>query len=78
MNWAALAPALRPHSPDGPQPEHADLACSVQRLVEDVLLDIVHWLYDRADSENLCLAGGVALNCVAPSTSALISVVTMS
>lgn len=71
VNWAAFAPALRPHSLEGPadrpQPEHADLACSVQRLVEDVLLDVVHWLYDRADSENLCLAGGVALNCVANS-----------
>jgi carbamoyltransferase len=44
---------------------HADLACSVQRVVEDVLIDLVGWLRDHTDSNALCLAGGVALNCVA-------------
>lgn len=45
--------------------DRVDLACSVQRVVEDVLLELVHWLRDATDHENLCLAGGVALNCVA-------------
>jgi carbamoyltransferase len=36
-------------------------------VVEEVLLDLVHWLGQRTDHENLCLAGGVALNCVANS-----------
>jgi carbamoyltransferase len=62
--WDDLAPARRPN--EGTlDPVHADLACSVQRVVEDVLLDLVGWLRDRTDGDALCLAGGVALNCVA-------------
>lgn len=50
-----------------PDPDHADLACSVQCVVEEVLLDLVRWLREHTESDNLCLAGGVALNCVANS-----------
>ncbi len=46
---------------------HADLACSVQQVVEEVLLDLVAWLRERVEGDSLCLAGGVALNCVANS-----------
>lgn len=42
-----------------------DLAASVQLVVEEVLLELVGWLRTRTDHGNLCLAGGVALNCVA-------------
>jgi carbamoyltransferase len=45
--------------------DHADLACSVQRVLEDVLLDLVRWLHARTGDTVLTLAGGVALNCVA-------------
>ncbi|EFG75862.1 Carbamoyltransferase [Mycobacterium parascrofulaceum ATCC BAA-614] len=62
--WDELAPRRRPHE-ETLDPAHADLACSVQRVVEDVLLDLVGWLRDRTDGDALCLAGGVALNCVA-------------
>ncbi|ORB73259.1 carbamoyltransferase family protein [Mycobacterium scrofulaceum] len=62
--WGGLAPRRRPHE-ETLDPVHADLACSVQRVVEDVLLDLVGWLRDRTDGDALCLAGGVALNCVA-------------
>lgn len=48
--------------------DRVDLACSVQQVLEEVLLDLVGWLRSRTDHENLCLAGGVALNCVANST----------
>ena len=44
---------------------HYDLARSLQRLLEDTLLEKVRYLYEVAPSKNLCLAGGVALNCVA-------------
>src|SRR5690349_23044380 len=44
-----------------------DLACSVQRVVEEVLLELVGWLREHTDRRYLCLAGGVALNCVANS-----------
>jgi carbamoyltransferase len=42
-----------------------DMACSVQVVLEDLLLAIVAHLHARVPSANLCLAGGVALNCVA-------------
>lgn len=45
----------------------ADLASSLQTVLEEILLEKVHYLHTRAPSENLCLAGGVALNCVANS-----------
>ena len=42
-----------------------DLAASVQKVIEDVLLAMTRNLADETGEENLCLAGGVALNCVA-------------
>jgi carbamoyltransferase len=47
--------------------EHADLAASVQRRLEEVLLDLARWLHDRTGDADLTMAGGVALNCVANS-----------
>ena len=72
VDWNSITPARAPgagkgHALDRPEPEHADLACSVQTVVEEVLLDLAGWLRERTDHENLCLAGGVALNCVANS-----------
>jgi carbamoyltransferase len=64
VDWRALAPAL-PQGGDGWTADHADLAASVQRVVEDVLLDLARWLYDRTGERRLTMAGGVALNCVA-------------
>ncbi|WP_062887718.1 carbamoyltransferase family protein [Mycobacterium avium] len=64
IDWERLAPPRPPHAATL-DPVHADLACSVQRVVEDVLLELVGWLRDRTDGDALCLAGGVALNCVA-------------
>lgn len=47
------------------EPFHHDVARSLQLVLEEVLLEKVAWLHGRTGSENLCLAGGVALNCVA-------------
>jgi len=47
--------------------EHADLACSVQRRLEEVLLELACWLYEQTGDRALTMAGGVALNCVANS-----------
>ncbi|MFQ5428882.1 MAG: carbamoyltransferase N-terminal domain-containing protein [Phycisphaerae bacterium] len=44
---------------------HMDLAASVQKVVEEIMLKTVHHLHKLTGSKNLCLAGGVALNCVA-------------
>lgn len=45
--------------------EHADLASSVQRRLEEVLLELAHGLHERTGETALTMAGGVALNCVA-------------
>jgi carbamoyltransferase len=63
VDWSVLAPK---RSPDQPwTAEHADLASSLQTVLEEVLLSLAEWLYDQTHARNLALAGGVALNCVA-------------
>jgi carbamoyltransferase len=42
-----------------------DLARSIQEVTEEVVLRLVRALHEETGAENLCLAGGVALNCVA-------------
>ena len=42
-----------------------DLAASVQAVTEEVVLRLTRTLAKEAETKNLCLAGGVALNCVA-------------
>jgi carbamoyltransferase len=42
-----------------------DLAASVQEVLEEVILRMTRSLASETGSKNLCLAGGVALNCVA-------------
>ena len=44
---------------------HMDLAASIQHVTEEVMLRIVRHLVETTGQKNLCLAGGVALNCVA-------------
>lgn len=44
---------------------HMDLAASVQAVTEEVVLKLTQSLAKEYDIQNLCLAGGVALNCVA-------------
>jgi carbamoyltransferase len=42
-----------------------DIAASIQSATEEIVLRIVRSLSKESDSKNLCMAGGVALNCVA-------------
>jgi carbamoyltransferase len=44
---------------------HQDMAKSLQCVLEDILIEKAEHLYRLFPSENLCMAGGVALNCVA-------------
>jgi len=44
---------------------HMDIGASVQKVTEDIMLKIARNLRTEYGIENLCLAGGVALNCVA-------------
>src|SRR5205823_11661174 len=57
------------HPPRIPESEitqfHKDVARSAQVVLEELLLIKVRYLHQRVPSENLCMAGGVALNVVA-------------
>lgn len=46
---------------------HKDLARSLQVVLEEILLEKSRYLYEATGSKKLCMAGGVALNCVANS-----------
>jgi carbamoyltransferase len=63
VDWNTVAP---PRSADAPwTADHADLASSLQTLLEEVLLELTSWLRAHTHAKYLALAGGVALNCVA-------------
>jgi carbamoyltransferase len=47
------------------QPRHADLAASVQSVLEERYFAFLNSISRRTRAKTLCLAGGVALNCVA-------------
>ncbi len=47
------------------EPRHMDLAASVQAVIEEIVLRLTRGLAKDTGQRNLCLAGGVALNCVA-------------
>jgi carbamoyltransferase len=55
--------------PRGPEQlltqHHMNLAASIQAVTEEVVLRLVRGLVAESGRKNLCLAGGVALNCVA-------------
>ena len=44
---------------------HMDLAASIQKVTEDIMIRLAKSLKKEFNLNNLCLAGGVALNCVA-------------
>lgn len=45
--------------------KHFDIAASIQKVTEEIMLTITRALAKQDTTGNLCLAGGVALNCVA-------------
>ena len=56
-------------APRNPEEEltqfHMDLAASIQEVTEEIVIKIARTLRDETGMRNICLAGGVALNCVA-------------
>lgn len=55
-----------PRAPEGPLTQREmDLARSVQVVTEEAMRNMAQHVYQQTGAENLCLAGGVALNCVA-------------
>jgi carbamoyltransferase len=79
MTWDGGEPSLGPvYSPKmletfGParvprselEPHHADLAASVQVVLEECYFALLRTVHVRTGLKKVCLAGGVALNCVA-------------
>ena len=57
-------PARQPDT-DELQQHHCDLALAIQRITEDIVLRMAREARRLTGSANICLAGGVALNCVA-------------
>lgn len=45
--------------------EHMDIARSIQEVTEEIVLRMARHVHQTTKENNLCLAGGVALNCVA-------------
>ncbi len=57
-----------PRSSDSPiEDRHLDIAASIQKVTERILLRMAQHVHDQTGLRQLCLAGGVALNCVANS-----------
>lgn len=56
-------PVRKAHEPI--EQKHMDIAASVQAVLEDSVLALGRGLAEETGEKNLCLAGGVALNCVA-------------
>ncbi len=55
-----------PRAPEAPiTRREMDIAASIQTVTEEVILRVARHLYAETGLPNLCLAGGVALNCVA-------------
>ena len=44
---------------------HMDIASSIQKVTEEIMIKLVKAIREEYKIKNLCLAGGVALNCVA-------------
>lgn len=44
---------------------YKDIAASAQKILEDVIIEIVKYFYHETGLRKICLAGGVALNCLA-------------
>ena len=65
IDWARYAPAVAKGGELSR--EHAALASTVQTRLEEVVIELAHWLHERTGDDGLALAGGVALNCVANS-----------
>jgi carbamoyltransferase len=55
-----------PRKPESPLTQREkDIAMSVQKVTEEIVLKMAAYLHRETGQKNLCMAGGVALNCVA-------------
>ena len=66
LNAVSLSDKLGPpREPGAPlEQRHFDIAASLQHALEEAVLHLAAWLHAQTNLSSLCLAGGVALNCV--------------
>lgn len=63
--WANLFGFPKRQEDDTLSQQHCNLALAIQIITEEIVLKMAHEAKRITQSENLCMAGGVALNCVA-------------
>ena len=57
---------MKPRNPETELTQfHMDLAASIQSVTEEIVIKLAKSLRNETDQKNLCISGGVALNCVA-------------
>ncbi len=55
-----------PRKPEAPVTQREmGIAASIQQVTEEVVLRLVRTIHQELGMDDLCLVGGVALNCVA-------------
>lgn len=63
--WERLFGFKRRDEEEDIRQEHCDLALAIQHITEEIVIQMARHLKQLSGSDNLCMAGGVALNCVA-------------
>ena len=63
--WETLFGIPKRQPNDELKPEHGNLGLAIQRVTEEVVINMAREARRLTDTDNLVLAGGVALNCVA-------------
>jgi len=63
--WQKLFGVKRREAKDEMLSEHCDMALAIQQVTEDIFLKMAATAKEKTGCRNICLAGGVALNCVA-------------
>jgi carbamoyltransferase len=63
--WQQLFGFKKRREEDALAQEHCDLALAIQEVTEEIVIKMAKEAKRLTNSENLCMAGGVALNCVA-------------
>ena len=63
--WINLFGFEKRNEQDSIEQHHCDLALAIQTVTEEIILKMAVEARKITKSENICLAGGVALNCVA-------------
>ena len=63
--WESLFGVMRRTGESELTPEHCDLGLAIQHVTEEIVLRMARHAASITGSRNVCLAGGVALNCVA-------------